>query len=48
MKLEKANKRDKNSHKAKHGMKSSGKSVFLIQQVIIKRGKALEAKNVKG
>ena len=38
MKLDKAMKRDKKSHKNKHGMRSTGKSVFIIQSVLIKKG----------
>lgn len=42
MKLSKANKRDKKSFKGQHGMHTSGKSVFLIQQVIAKRAKKIK------
>lgn len=37
MKLEKANKRDRQQHKRKNGMRVSGKSVKLIQQIQINR-----------
>ncbi len=39
MKLSKAEKRDKKRNKKKHGMRVSGKSVFIIQNALIKRGK---------
>ena len=45
-KLDKARRRDKKRHKAKHGHKTSGKSVFLIQKVLIE--KAEETKKKKG
>jgi hypothetical protein len=38
MKLEKANKRDKKRNKRINGMRSDGKSVFTIQNTLIKRG----------
>lgn len=44
MKLDKANKRDKKLHKAKHGMRTGSKSVFIIQETLIKRGKKKESK----
>lgn len=42
MKLDKANKRDKKSKKARMGHKVSGKSVFLIQEQLIKRGQKVQ------
>jgi len=39
MKIEKANKRDKKRHKKKNGMRISGASVKLIQEILIKKGK---------
>ena len=39
MKLNKADKRDKKRNKRKNGMRSDGKSVFTIQNVLIKRSK---------
>lgn len=42
MKLDKANKRDKKIQKKKSGMRVSGKSIFLLQEIIQK--KAEEAK----
>jgi hypothetical protein len=38
MKTEKAEKRDKKRNKRKNGMRTDGKSVFIIQKVIIKKG----------
>jgi len=38
MKLDKANKRDKKKNKRKNGMRVSGKSVFVIQSTLIKKG----------
>jgi hypothetical protein len=43
MKLDKANKRDKKIQKKKSGMRVSGKSVFLLQEIVNK--KAEEARN---
>lgn len=43
MKLDKANKRDKKIQKKKNGMRVSGKSVFVIQEIVQK--KANEARN---
>lgn len=37
MKITKAEKRDKKSHRRKNGMKINGKSVFTIQDILIKR-----------
>jgi hypothetical protein len=37
MKLNKASKRDKKRNKRKNGMVTDGKSVFIIQQVQIKK-----------
>jgi len=37
MKLEKAHKRDKARQKKKNGMRIGGRSVFTIQEVLIKR-----------
>lgn len=37
MKLQKAEKRDKSRSKRKNGMRVSGKSVFAIQNAIVKR-----------
>lgn len=37
MKLDKANKRDKKRNKKKNGMRVSGKSVFLLQEIIKKK-----------
>jgi len=42
MKLDKANKRDKMSRKQRQGHKTSGKSVFLIQEVLIKRAQKVK------
>jgi len=39
MKIEKAQKRDKARHKVKNGMRIGGRSVFTIQEVLIKRSK---------
>lgn len=39
MKLDKAQRRDKKSNKARNGMKISGRSVFTIQEQIVKKGK---------
>lgn len=40
MKLEKADKRDKARQKKKSGMRIGGRSVFTIQEVLIKRSKS--------
>jgi hypothetical protein len=40
MKIDKANKRDRQRNKRRYGMRSSGKSVFLIREIIIEKGKA--------
>lgn len=45
MKISKAEKRDKKVFKKKHGMRVTGKSVFVILEVLIKKGK--KAKNGK-
>jgi hypothetical protein len=37
MKLDKASKRDKKRNKKRNGMVTDGKSVFIIQQVQIKK-----------
>jgi len=37
MKINKALKRDKKIHKKKHGQRVSGKSVFLTQEILIKK-----------
>jgi len=37
-KLEKAIKRERKNHKARTGMRVSGRSVLLIQAILIKRG----------
>lgn len=37
MKLDKAKKRDKKRNKRRHGMRVSGKTLFIIQQSQIKR-----------
>lgn len=39
MKLDKASKRDKKRNKRKNGMIVTGKSVFIIQNVLVKKGK---------
>lgn len=39
MKIDKALKRDKKIFKREHGQRVSGKSVFIIQEVLIKRSK---------
>lgn len=44
MKLDKANKRDKKRNKRKNGMRTDGKSVFIIQSAIIKRGQKTQGK----
>lgn len=44
MKLEKANKRDKAWRKKKSGMRTSGKSVFVIQQAIVNRADKVQEK----
>jgi hypothetical protein len=46
MKLEKANKRDKKRNK-RNKMVTTGKSVFIIQQVLIKRGDKKDGKDDK-
>lgn len=38
MKINKATNRDKRRFKARHGMKVTGKSVFTLQNVLIKKG----------
>lgn len=43
MKIDKANTRDKKYRKNRYGMKVSGKSLFVLQAVIIKKSE--EAKN---
>ena len=47
MKLTKANKRDKARHKKKNGMRVSGKSVILIQEIQIKRAQKIAESKVK-
>jgi len=42
MKIDKAERRDKKRKKRKYGMRVNGKSVFIIQNAIIKRGKRKE------
>jgi hypothetical protein len=37
MKITKAEKRDRKSHKRKNGMRVNGKSLFTIQDILIKR-----------
>jgi len=37
MKIEKAQARDKKHHKAQHGHKVSGRSVFLTQAILISK-----------
>jgi hypothetical protein len=44
MKLEKATKRD-NKRKKRNKMQVDGKSVFVIQETLIKKGKKKEKKN---
>ena len=39
MKIDKAEKRDKKRNKKKSGMRISGKSVFVIVEVQVKKGK---------
>jgi hypothetical protein len=39
MKLNKANSRDKKIFRKKNGMRVVGKSVFVIQAVIVKKGR---------
>jgi len=39
MKLNKANSRDKKINRKKNGMRISGKSLFVIQAVLVKKGK---------
>ena len=39
MNINKANKRDKARNKKRNGMRVSGKTVFVIQGALIKRGK---------
>jgi hypothetical protein len=39
MKLEKATKRDNKRNKRKNGMQISGRSVFVIRDTLIKKGK---------
>lgn len=39
MKTNKALARDKKIFKKKHGMRISGKSVFLTQEILVKKGK---------
>jgi hypothetical protein len=38
MKLQKATRRDKRRFKAQHGHRVTGRSVFTIQAVIVKKG----------
>lgn len=42
MKIDKARRRDKKRKKRRYGMRVSGKSIFVIQNAIIKRGKRRE------
>lgn len=44
MKLDKAYRRDKKRNQRKHGMRTSGKSVFIIQEQLIKRANKEGAK----
>ena len=44
MKLDKANKRDKKRNKKIHGMKVTGKSVFLILQIYKNRSEKEDKK----
>ena len=44
MKLEKANKRDKKRNNKKYGMRVSGASVKLTQDILIKKGAKNENK----
>jgi hypothetical protein len=37
MKIDKANARDKKRYKRQHGMRVSGKSVLVIQSLLVKR-----------
>jgi len=46
-KLDKAKRRDKARHKAKHGHKTSGRSVFLIQEIQIKKSEEVKKKKEK-
>ena len=41
-KLDKAKRRDKKRHKAKHGQRVSGKSVFLIQKIQIEKSEKIK------
>jgi hypothetical protein len=42
--LEKAKRRDKKRKKARYGHKTDGKSVFLIQEIQIKKAKKVKEK----
>jgi len=44
MKITKAEKRDKSRSKRKYSMRVSGKSVFLIQSVIVERANSAQKK----
>ena len=39
MKLQKSDNRDKKRNKRIHGMRISGKSIFVVMEVIVKKGK---------
>lgn len=45
MNLDKANKRDKKRHKKKYGMRTSGRSVFTIQRLLVKRAEERKKRN---
>jgi len=44
MKISKAYNRDRKYRKARYGMQISGKSVFVIREVINKKAEAIQAK----
>ena len=44
--ISKANKRDKQRHKEKNGMKISNKGIFTILSTIIKKGKEVKPEKV--
>jgi hypothetical protein len=48
MKINKANSRDKKRRKKRNGMVVSGKSTFLIQEIIIKRADKVKKKKNRG
>lgn len=45
--LDKAKRRDKKRNKARYGQKTSGRSVFLIQEIQIKKAKKIKKEKDK-